>query len=167
MSKAHVMAIDYALALVLSTLVFSSFFFTWGEVSSRFSDINSRDFQANRAMDFLLETNGSPTSWNSTTISQADWVGIARERNVVDENKLKQFIKSDYNKTREKLGIKPYNYFFNFTYADGSPYLYDGENASFSGILPANDSDVTVVRGIGLLNGSRVMLKLMVWGLHG
>ncbi|MEM3400283.1 MAG: hypothetical protein QXP42_05620 [Candidatus Micrarchaeia archaeon] len=84
--------------------------------------------------------------------------GIAKTRNVLDENKTAELfskIKNDYNETKKLLGIVGYEFNMSIEMIDGRT-IYSAGKVGVGSVVVSTER-------YGLLNGSVVRVRLVVW----
>ena len=97
---------------------------------------------------------GVPEYWDNNTIID---LGLENEHrfNQTKMNMMETDI--GYNNTKIKIGLGGYEY--NFSIYNSTEYLL----WSFGQSLPSNSQNIVNVKRIGILNGSVVILKVVVW----
>jgi hypothetical protein len=71
------------------------------------------DETAHAAIDSVVNSKGIPANWNTKSLNEIDFFGIAKSNNVIDENKLSSliyFLDNNYLITKEMLGLGKFDF---------------------------------------------------------
>lgn len=159
--KGQIWSIDFIVSVVIFIIMITALFFSF--------DILSRDAQKQNELllmqDLVLEVTeslvrspGYPLDWDNETVGI---IGLARDENVLDQNKVMEFLNVSYNSSRAFLSMTYYDFNFSIEYLNGSVMNLDGFDIS-KGIDCSYASDVLAVNRFVILNGSISKLKLVL-----
>ncbi len=160
-SKGQIFTTDLivAVTVLLFILVVSSTSF--GLIQN---SLNEEEFysemqeKALNASEVLVSTSGDPNSWELLSDLNVNSLGIAKERNVLDEEKIDRLVDlnaTEYETIKEILGLSKYEFYFKVTEINGS-------SVKEFGTFPSTENTVIVERYV-LLNGAERKLILGVF----
>ncbi len=152
--------------LMIATLIFvfslimfiSSSTFIFNQVNY-FTFISVVDEAAHNSLESIIKSEGLPVNWNTKEIDEIRFFGIAKENNVIDENKLISLINhldNNYETTKEMLGMGKFDFKLRVIDFNGST-KYESVNVT------DNVNQFTYSR-IVFLNNKQVILQGVVFG---
>jgi hypothetical protein len=152
-SRAQLFAIETLVALAAFAGILLLFETAWGGA------VQARDdgAPAHAVLQRLVYTPGAPANWSRSGSAS---IGIASAPNVIDAAKLRELVYSNYTLARQALGTGAYEAYVSVAYANGT-LVSVGIPAVFG--VPANGSIAHVARGIALYDGSRVIVRVVLW----
>lgn len=112
----------------------------------------------------LVLTSGSPANWSIGNFSGPGSIGLVRERNMLNEQKLAKLQalnSTNYTEIKENLGCGKNELYVTVSNIYSNATLY-----SFGKPAPAGLEDFTsnhIVTRIALLNDSEVLLRVEAW----
>ena len=160
-SKGQIFTTDLivAVTVLLFILVISSTSF--GLIQNA---LNEEEFysemqeKALNASEVLVSTSGEPNSWELLSELNVNSLGISKERNVLDEEKIDRLIDlnaTEYETIKEFLGLSKYEFYFKVTEMNGN-------SLKEFGTFPSAENTVVVERYV-LLNGQERKFVLGVF----
>lgn len=123
-----------------------------------YSEMQEKTLNASQA---LVSTPGDPDSWELMNDLNVNSIGIAKERNVLDEKKIDKLIdlnQSSYSEIKEILGLGKYDFYFKVTEMNSASEI------KFFGVMPGPETKAVVIERFVLLNGVERKLVLGVFG---
>ena len=163
--RGQVIIFDLIVAIAIFTITFllfyNQFFFSSNDEAY---DYNRASEKINQLGYFLISTSGVPNDWDETDVEA---IGIASEKNVIDETKLSMLVAmgiANSSNMKQKLDIQAYNFSFSATHPDGALVqlnnsIYQG-NASF-GTVQESKNKIKSTR-IASYKNSEIILKLEI-----
>jgi len=117
MRSGQTVLIDLTFAFIIFAMIFLALNSFYADKIVMHNDSVTRSEMAviaNSASDSLLKTRGIPENWHTLPIEQVSQIGLLGKGSSIDADKLNAFrnLISDYNTTKELLGLKNYDYFF-------------------------------------------------------
>ena len=162
-SKAQLISSEFFIALVVITLLFSVSVVFWNQSTFRIKESEERtniEIATLAISDHLLKSSGLPSDWEDNT-STTFSLGLVKDDHRLDTNKLKSFVKLDYNTTKKMLGIDSYEFYFRLVDQNNSLLKIDGTNLE-TGIMPSNASIAMNAKRIALLD-QPVFMDVILW----
>ncbi len=104
--------------------------------------------KAVNASQILISTSGQPNSWETLNDLNINSIGLAKERNILDENKVNKLIDlnaAKYNEIKEILGLQKYDFYFKVTSMNDQPLKQFG-------VFPSAENKTIVIERYVLLN---------------
>ncbi len=159
-SRGQLFTADLVIASLLSLIMIIVVF----EMSNELLTIDSQSrnwvdltYQANDASQQLLYGYSKPEDFIRYNISDVIYFSITASRGVLDIERVEYFVNSDYNATREMLGLSTGEYYFEVSDMINNTVYYS------SGVRPTASSSKYLVRRPALLDGRAVEVSLIVW----
>lgn len=111
------------------------------------------------ATEALVRTPGFPLDWVPATVRV---IGLAERENILNLDKVKDFVSLDYNDSKVLLGVGNYEYNFSIQYPNGSIVtLFDGTILR-SGLPHDPATTVVPVERYVILDGPK-RLSFILW----
>ncbi|PIN85575.1 MAG: hypothetical protein COV47_01390 [Candidatus Diapherotrites archaeon CG11_big_fil_rev_8_21_14_0_20_37_9] len=119
-SKGQAVVMDFAFALGLFIILFtfiSAEFTQQVNTSERKSTFDSLRVKADFVMETLVKSTGSPQNWETLSLNDVEYFGLAASDRDLSDAKLTSFQNNttsepDYLITKQKLGLEGYDYYF-------------------------------------------------------
>ncbi|MBN2102195.1 MAG: hypothetical protein JW716_04980 [Candidatus Aenigmarchaeota archaeon] len=144
---------DFTASIVILLIIIVPALLLWYNASSESTE-QRNIFRAERQVltvtDMMMATPGVPSSWNNTTVIS---VGFATEKNILEDQKLSEFNRTDYQKLKTIFG---YDFYFELKDINGTVYYTKGQQPSFQ-------NTTMPVERRGIYNDRIVILDLTVW----
>lgn len=162
----QIWSMDFFSVSTIIVLLLVLFIFSWNFMALRWNNIQSYDemwITGVAAADALTVSAGQPYGWEDLEIlndSTIEAFGLANSRNILDENKLSSFSNvsaSNYTFTKDKLGLRKYEFFANITDLNREQTYY------YFGTSPTNLNETVSFDRFMVLDGDIVILRLEVW----
>ncbi len=160
-SKGQIFTTDFVLAvtvllfiLVISTASFGLIQNSLNQEES-YSEMQEKALTASEA---LVSGKGDPELWEALPEFLLDSIGIADERNVLDEKKIDRLIElypDKYDEIKNILGLQKYDFYFTVNEMDHTEIKAFGQN-------PEGKEKIVIQRYV-LLNGKTSLLELGVY----
>jgi len=155
-----VFTMDFIASLFFFLVIILTLLWVWGETHRRISEYQEVSARHRRLLDvstILVKTPGNPPDWHMHAVDPetVKALGLAREGNVLDDEKLETLEGADYMSLQEILGFGNEN--FTITVSDnitGSPSVLYSKGTGNTA------KERLVVRRLALLNGTPVELKV-------
>jgi len=104
----------------------------------------------------LTETKGFPNNWEALDETEIQRIGLIEKHNTISEDKLVAFSNLSYDKAKELLKIKGYDFYF----------VLDGEDYVTAGLLPISQTKYSMnTKRIINYKGSEAEIELQVYVL--
>ncbi len=162
-SKGQIFSIDMILAgvvfLLILTLIATYSNHTANRVDIIESD-NERDETANLVSNSLIYSQGNPLNWENKTITGISSIGIIKERNVIDKQKLQQLVDlntGNYEEVKDLLGASKYGLKIELE------ALQNGQMIAEFGIDPSTEEKVSSANRFAFYDGEEVLLRVKVF----
>ncbi|MGB9635362.1 MAG: hypothetical protein ACPL0A_02690 [Candidatus Micrarchaeia archaeon] len=161
MYRGQLFTIDLMVASVLAIAVLFLIVSVTMDVMARYAKNDewlSLSVQGDGAMSQLMYGQSSPSDWvryNYTTNVSA--INIVKSRGVLDREKIEKLVASDYNETREKLGLGTSQLYITIRSFDGKTVVYS------YGIQPTTISQKYYAERPALLDNVPVKVMIYVW----
>jgi hypothetical protein len=130
--------------LVSSVTVFGLIQNSLNEEESYF-EMQEKAINASQA---LVSTPGEPNTWEFLDELNVNSIGLAKERNVLDENKINKLIdlnSTKYQEIKQLLGLQKYDFYFKVT-------EMNGKTLKEFGVFPGKENKTTVIERYIILN---------------
>ena len=154
-SKGQVSSYDVLIALIIFLLMFTILrqlpISNLSEAVNEFSYSEMRIY-SQQAIDSMLKTNGYPTNWAAGDV---EIIGLAQKQNILDEEKVTEFLLLDYGDARNMLALGKYDFNFLVDSVD------DSKDFSF-GVNIQEDKEVIVIERV-VYYGGEANAKLYVF----
>jgi hypothetical protein len=135
--KGQTIIMDFSLAAFIFLLATAALIVYWSEgirEKGHQSKLYEMSQRAGIAAEMLVKSPGSPANWEEISLDSVNSIGLASAENSIDEQKLNAFKNMDYDKARQLLNIREYDFSFDFNGADqvmaGLPNSADIDNVS-------------------------------------
>ena len=158
-SRGQALMIELIGALFVFLLVFLFLQNLWPQNITRWNTEVEYRTMYNRAVSQasnLVESQGYPTNWTSDDVNI---VGLAKKKNVLDQNKIEEYAKletSDYNLSKHQMKFFEYDFWVEI----------DSENNALDkniGKKPPQDSKIVSIQRIVALEGKNAVFRLSVF----
>lgn len=160
MSKAQLVMTDLIFVTTILIILLTISMIMWNTGVTRIQlkeNIENLEADALAISDQLVRTPGLPEDWEEN-VAAVTIIGLANEPNVLDRNKVHEFIELDYDTAKRLLG----GYDFNFTLTNSTGNIItDGDTELKSGIV-VHAEQVVGIRRIVLYNNQPASLNLMI-----
>ncbi len=162
--KAQVNALDLLFAILIFLTIMSLYEFTWNAAVQTASPSEAEfSLRAYHIANTLFESGGYPSSWTPDNVRV---IGLCTERNVVDKNKLVNFIdlmNTNYPKAKELLGLGASDIYMNVTDPQNNIIYLDGRAGSMGlpptgALLAAHTSSVMKISAVMRANNSLAII---------
>ena len=156
MQKGQVMSIDLAVSALVFVLLLGFLYTTWQsnmvnwEEQRQSMELEAKTVQQARN---LVETPGYPSDWVPGTV---EIIGLAKQPNVLNTEKISFFASMDYNVAREKMNI--FNYDFRVEIRSDNSAL--DQNI---GNTPGLDSRVVTIERQVLIGGDHATFRFKLF----
>lgn len=161
MKKAQLWSLDFAIAIVIfiTALTLMLFFFNYSTSQS----VEQNEFiemqkTALTVSDSLVRTPGHPSNWTASSVTI---IGLAIEDNVLDENKILEFVNMGYETARSML-VGKYQFFFEMRALNNNIVNINGTNITI-GNIPSNSTAVIPIQRYAILKGNITKVNFIVW----
>jgi hypothetical protein len=158
-ARGQALLIELTASLFVFLLVFLFLQNLWPQNFSRWQEEQEHEVMYRRATQLaaaLAESPGYPADWSTESVEA---IGLAKLRNVLDENKVDMFAvlaASDYNAAKRYLRFFEYEFFVQID--ANSPAL----DRNIGRVPPLGQNTVTVSR-IVVMGGENALLRLSVF----
>jgi len=131
-------SMDFVTSLVIFFLVLIPLLFIWNYVNIQSAEQRTLDeieMLALTVSDSLIRTKGVPENWNSSNVNV---IGLAEEENILDPEKVSEFLSmgnNQYSLTKSILTGK-YDFFFSITDLNGTVYGTIGNKPPDRTVVP-------------------------------
>ena len=114
--------IDFLFGLLVFMVVFSLLVSSWfsnRNVLEQEETLRKTKLSAEQALDSLVRTQGYPADWETLSIDDVNWIGLASQDRVLDEGKVAQLrswsgdwntTQANYSKVKEKLNLGEFEF---------------------------------------------------------
>jgi len=154
--RGQVITTDLIIALTVAIALIFLINSQWGMMLKNFEDSESRitaEKAAYLGSLYLVDSKGYPVPWNSTNISV---LGVAKDLNIIDENKFAELMKVDNASLGDLLGAPGYKFFINLTKLNDA-------TINSTGYAPSNPSIIVTVPSYVVFNKEVSKLYVTVW----
>lgn len=151
--RGQVAILDLVLAFVISISLITMLIFFIDQPRDIINDriqIEDKLQKALEATNILLNTYGKPINWNNENVLLPS---IINKQNVIDNDKLNNFKNLDYERKKELLNLKGFNY--TLIIKSNTSEIIDGKIN--------NDAEIVAVNRIALFGGESVHVQFKVW----
>ncbi len=124
MAKGQIFAYDFFVSVLVFTSLILIFNFTWLYLEEQtrakieFGEMQEITFFVS---DILIRSQGNPSDWNETNYAM---LGLAKEENILDYEKLKMFHKMNYSSAAEGTTVYPYNFTLNLSLLNSTSAIF-------------------------------------------
>ncbi|RLG15862.1 MAG: hypothetical protein DRN71_00035 [Candidatus Nanohalarchaeota archaeon] len=105
----------------------------------RFYDTEQMQKKALYVSDILLNTPGIPPDWNTSNVQMAGFRNV--DSSTLDSDKLINFRLLEYNRSKEVLGLRSYDYCINITDPEGMLLKLDGVVTGTAAVFATGTDD--------------------------
>jgi len=132
-SRGQFFSPDLIIAIFIFVLSLGFFFMASDSIFTHASLIQSKsqiDAVAHFTMDSLVYSPGSPSGWEELPLNDINFIGLADERNIINEKKvdaLFDLLSNQYLGAKSKLGVGIYDFKFDLINSSGNVILSGGE----------------------------------------
>ncbi len=158
--RGQAVAFDMAFALFMFLIALGFVFGVWNNWVSNHAfeaGFSENAYLAERAVDALARTPGSPADWDSLSLGSANFLGLADRPLVLDPEKTARFfsLPPDSNlSVAEKLGVGGKGFFVR---------LHGVGVGESMGSLPGGEESVFSAERVVLYNGGSAFLEVRVY----
>ena len=157
MKKGQLWTLDMTLSLLIFFSALLSALFAWNYMSAE--TVENREFKelqlkAFEITDSLIRTPGIPSDWNDSTVQV---IGLAYSDNIIEGNKVNEFVGMNHDKARSMLSINPYDFYFEVKDINGTVY----ENTTVP--LSGSASTIVPIERYAVYNNRIVKVKMFFW----
>lgn len=159
-NKGQIFSIDFIIAIFLFTAMVLTLFINRNLMLNKINrqeEIIER-MRLDSIFDSLLLQPGEPQDWNLTDVEA---IGLVNEPNELNGTKVLFFMKMDYNRIQELLGVEDRFYFE--IKKNGSVVSYNGTTLEKGSKTWGESEGVVVAKRRAFFNGSLVKLKMVKW----
>ncbi|MBU2476956.1 hypothetical protein KKG83_05790 [Candidatus Micrarchaeota archaeon] len=160
--KGQIFTTDFVFAVVVLLFILVISTTSFGLIQNALNEeefyfeMQEKAFNASQA---LVSTQGDPNSWELLSDLNVNSLGLAKERNVIDEGKLQRLVdlnSTNYQEIKEILGLGKYEFYFRLT-------SMQGQTVKEFGTFPGTEEKVIVIERYVLLNGEERKFLLGVF----
>lgn len=155
-SKGQSVMSDFLIAIVILFIIIALSASIWNRSVSNLRLKEERTEMENLAIsitDQLIRNFGIPGDWNKTNVMV---IGLAKEDNVLDSEKVTNLINLEKDKTKTLLAVRNYNFIFRLRNISENILVEYGD-------LPTNAKEVVIVRRIILYKGRPSIMDFGLW----
>ena len=158
MSKGQIISYDFMVAMVLFLLIFLTLNSIWVGI---FSSVDGNQMQsqiqdsAYKALEVMIKTKGHPTDWEDDP-ANAESIGLAKRKNVFDDDKVDAFKTMDYDLSKELMGLGAFDYNLDVN-------AFGTANDFTKGVLLPTDRDIFATSRIVNYKGAEAIVTLYVF----
>ncbi|MEW6749336.1 MAG: hypothetical protein AB1295_06545 [Candidatus Micrarchaeota archaeon] len=161
MSKGQVWSVDFTAASLTFIFMLLLFAIAWRSLDMRWGHASMyRQMQTDAlfAADSLLTTPGEPAGWERGDLGEAEAIGLAASRSVLDSGKLSRLSQenSSYYLVKERLGVQRYDLGIRITDLDREETLYE------YGVFGTGLNDSVSLDRLAILDGESVIVRVEV-----
>lgn len=161
--RAQMWSMDFVISAVMFFVSVVLILFAWNYVTTEnYEQMVFNDMQNTGLIvsDVLVRTEGSPPDWNTTALA----IGLASDDNVIDENKLRNFMDyMSYNESKRIMGIRNFEYYFTMKNLDNITIQMDGKNIE-KGYPPSIDVNTIVpIQRYALFQEKIAKIEFTLW----
>ena len=157
-----IFTLDTMVALAIFLAIMLGVLWVWGETYRQIyssAETHARMRKLLDVTDSLVKTTGDPVNWfeaSQVTDANTYQIGLAKDENVLDRNRLNKFNETDMDTLKTVLGLMKEDFeltvIANWTTDPVIQYNVSGLNRSTSRVF--------VVERVVLLDGDRTLLRL-------
>jgi len=154
-SKGQVSSYDVLVAIIIFLMMFIVLKqIPMNNLTEAIDDFSYNEMRlySQQAMDSMLKTNGYPTNWAAGDV---EIIGLAQKQNILDEEKVTEFLLLDYGDARNMLALGKYDFNFLVDSVD------DSKDFSF-GVNIQENKEVIVIERV-VYYGGEANAKLYVF----
>jgi hypothetical protein len=164
MDRGATFTLDMIVALFLFMVIVLSVLWLWGEAYRYvygMGDVRARMRKALDLSDMLVKTSGNPVNWfelDDVTTDNTRSIGLAKEENVLDSNRLDKLNSSNVSIIKTIFGLSKEDFELTVTANwTTTPAVFYNISS-----LDASSTKVYVVERVALLDDERVQLRLRI-----
>lgn len=157
MRKAQIASIDLFIAITIFLILLGVVLHAWNIYNMRLQDnieYERMQLAAFRASDLLAKSSGYPPAWEENPAA-AETLGLASSGRILSASKVSAFISMDYDASRQKLKLMPYEYRFRIKQLSNNV-------TTGSGVPASGDLAVSTERYVSYNNENAIM-EFTVW----
>lgn len=160
--KGQVFTTDFIVSFTALIFILVISFSSFGLIQN---SLNEEEFysemqeKAINATQVLISTSGEPNSWEKLNDLNVNSIGLAKERNVLDESKVNKLIDlnlDNYQEIKEILGLQKYDFYFKIT-------SMNNQSLKEFGVFPSAENKTTVIERYILFNEEEAKFVLGVF----
>ncbi len=153
-SKGQVSSYDVLIALIIFLLMFVVLRqLPMSNLAVAIDDFTYSEMRiySGQAFDSILKTNGYPIDWD---VNNVEIIGLAQRANIIDEEKVIQFLQLDYNNAKEALALNKYDFNLSINSVE------DSKEFSFGVNVPSDKEIIVIERVIYYGGEANAILKV-------
>ncbi|MFH1239801.1 MAG: hypothetical protein V1672_01165 [Candidatus Diapherotrites archaeon] len=157
-SRGQISAYDFMIAMFLFLLMFITLNSVWTGI---YSSVVENQIQTQmhdssyKALEVLIKTKGYPANWEDDP-SNAESIGLAKRKNVFDDDKVTAFKSMDYDLSKELMGLGLFEYYLDVD-------SFGTANDFTKGISLPTDKDIYSASRIVNYKGAEAVVTLYVF----
>ena len=160
--KAQLWSTDLVVSIVIFVLMMSVLLFAWNYSSAQAAEsalLTDMESLTITVSDSLIRVRGLPDNWEGSSV---EVIGLADEEYVLNKTRIYRFLNMSYNRSRELLFPRSYEYYFEMRDLDDRIISVNGTSA-VKGPYPSGASFVVPVERYALYNGGLAKIRFMMW----
>jgi len=157
MRKAQIASIDLFIAITIFLFLALITIYTWNLYNTRLGEsleYEKMQLIAFQITDLLVKNPGHPSGWEESP-ANVGVIGLAQDDRVLSQSKITAFANLDYDTSKERFNIEPYDY--KFKIKDLSNNVIQESGQAFIG-----DTSIVVERYV-LLNNEKTIMEFTLW----
>ncbi|MBW2989814.1 hypothetical protein KY358_05865 [Candidatus Woesearchaeota archaeon] len=154
--KSQIAVIDLTISLFIATIIIIFITFAWNRnaaILNENADYKEMQVVAFQAIDMLVRSEGSPSSWEENP-SSARAIGLASSDRNISEDKLNSFTGLSYSNASQALGTELYDFYFQLKDINGTSLYSCGK---------APDNLVVNVQRLALYKNETAIVEFALW----
>jgi len=163
--KAQIFSTDLIISAAIFMILISFVFFTFSRYQTKIDDsirIQDMNLKALQITELLVKSSGEPVNWEEN-VSKLNIAGLVSSDRRLLESKITEFIELEYNTTKEKLKIMPYEFYFALKEINGGVAKINGEEAE-KGIKPnLTSKNVLTIKRMVLYGQNEKIIEFTIW----
>ena len=112
--RGQIFSTDLIISATIFIILISFIFFIFTRYQAKLNEnINSNDIgiKAIQISDLIVQSNGDPSNWEKDS-SKINTIGLVSNDRKISGSKVLEFIKLNYNTTRDKFNIRSFDFYF-------------------------------------------------------
>ena len=166
LNKGQVISTEFLFAIFILIILLVLGVSLWNLTATRLSEDLIKTELATSAIevsDYLLKSQGAPTDWEENITNLASLgLGATLKGNKLDRDKVSALLNLDYDKIKESLGIKSYEFYFKITDLSSNLIQISGNNTEV-GLKPNASSHSVNSQRIAILGNEFVYMNVITW----
>ena len=164
MRKAQIASVDLFIAITIFLILTAATIYTWNLYTIRLNEnleYEKLQLIVFQITDLLVKNPGHPTGWEENP-NNVGVIGLAQDDRVLSQDKITAFINLDYDISKERFNIEPYDYKFRLKDLSGSILQDESEQYLESGQTFTGDISIVIERYI-LFNNEKAIMEFTLW----